>query len=425
MLTALGCMLLAAIVAPHDLECVHPSDLGYELPSPDGCGDCLRLGIAAALCGDVAILADDGQRDGPPQPGFIAMYRLDSGAWERGETLVSPASLPGDLFGASIACDGARVLVGAPGDPIGGPPGGSAWLYTQSAKGWELSAHFSPSQPIPTAQFGSAVALHGEFVAVGTSRHDRDNALDVGRVEIFQSHGNSWRRVAVIDPKQTTTSLRFGSSLAFTDAGRILAIGAPGFDSPVDRAGALYLVDQDKNDEWAIYTILQRPEAERLDRFGSDICANSRYLMVGIPGSDYGASNAGALAILSAKHPIRILCQRIEPTTSEAYLGSRLACSPVLACATLPGATTADGQIGQVRLFAVNGSELVPLIDLRTFVETPSLGAAVAVDGWRLLVTAIGNEDGIRQPGRAWIIDLSHQFKALRNRVGPTVLVQP
>lgn len=425
MVTALCCMLLAAISARHDLECVHPSDLGYELPSPDGCGDCLRWGVAAALCGDVAILADDGQRDGPPQPGFIAIYRLESGAWNRDTTLGSPASLPGDLFGASIACDGTRVLVGAPGDPIGGPPGGSAWLYTQSAKGWELSAHFSPSQPIPTAQFGSAVALHGEFVAVGTSRHDRDGALDVGRVEIFQSHDNRWHRVAVIDPKQTTTSLRFGSSLTFTDSGKILAIGAPGFDSPIDRAGALYLVDQGNNNEWAIFTIIQRSEAERLDRFGSAVCANSEYLMVGIPGSDYGASNAGALAILSAKHPIQIVSERIEPTTSEAYLGSRIACSSVLACATLPGAITADGQIGLVRLFAVNGSELDPLIDLRTFVETPSLGAAVAIDGWRFLVTAIGNEDGIRQPGRAWIIDLSHHFKALRSRADPTVLVQP
>ena len=63
MMEYLCLILLTAGAASHDVECAFPGDLGTELPTPRGCGDCLRLGVAAAAAKGLVLLADDGRRD--------------------------------------------------------------------------------------------------------------------------------------------------------------------------------------------------------------------------------------------------------------------------------------------------------------------------------------------------------------------------
>ena len=401
-------LVLAVSTAGQDLASAYPDDLGQQLPLPRGCGSCLRLGVAIALSEETLLLADDGQRDGPPEPGMIASYQRHSGDWYQQAILTAPNPLQGDLFGRSIDSEGTRVVVGAPGDPIGGPAGGSAWLLTQTPHEWLIEAHFAPSEPMPGGQFGSSVAMAGEFVAVGAPYHDIGGAWDVGRVEIFQAKNAGWERIEVLDPLELTTSMRFGTTLAFSRDGQTLCIGAPGFDTPVDRAGAVYTATRDTAGTWELSRIIQRARPTPLDRFGMAIATSSQHVLVGIPGSDIGAPNAGALALLDPSNPTRVHAEWIEPSSAGAYLGYVLASSEALVCAAMPGATTPEGHLGYVRIFRIDAGKLLPVLDIAAQDDMAPLGNAIAVDGNRIVVTSVGTEDGVPQPGRAWFIELDH-----------------
>lgn len=414
MMEYLCLILLTAGAASHDVECAFPGDLGTELPTPRGCGDCLRLGVAAAAAKGLVLLADDGRRDGPPQPGFVATFQTSPTGWQPSEALFAPGAIPGDEFGAALAYDGTHLIVGAPGDGIGGPSGGAAWIFLRTQEGWLAETCLTPLEPLPGGSFGESVALSGDLVAVGASRHDRNGASDVGRVEVFRRHHDAWHRESVIDPSSTTTSLRFGSSLEFSWNGEMLAIGAPGFDQPVDRAGAVFCTTLNREGNWSVASIIQRTRPERLDRFGQRIARTEQYVVTGIPGSDYGAANAGALAILSVKKPFTLLAERIEPTWGGARMGSQIAASPLLLGATMPGVFDSDGGQGRVRLFRVYEEDLVPFLDLIAHNTMPPLGAAIAIDGWRVVVTAIRDEDGLPEPGRAWVLELPKDIQAPR-----------
>jgi hypothetical protein len=76
-------------------------------------------------------------------------------------------------------------------------------------------------------------------------------------------------------------------------------------------------------------------------------------------------------------------------------------------------------------LFAVYEDGLEPIIDLLTHSDMPPLGAAIAIDGWRVVVTALGEEDGLPEPGRAWVIDLPSNLARVRDVVGAHPLEHP
>ena len=377
-----------------------------ELPTPVWCGDCLRLGASSAIDGDRAFLADDGRRDGPPHTGMVIEYLKRHHTWHITQLLQSPLNQVGDEFGAAMVLDGDQLLVSAPGDPVDGQPGGKAWIYTRSQGEWRIESVLSPIDPAPGMAFGHAIALRGDIAVVGTPRFDLNQNWDNGRVEIHRRMPGGWERVAVLDPPHPATSTRFGWSVAIAPGGEHVVIGAPGVDTPEDRAGAVYVAGCSRSGIWTLSSPLYGINPQPLERFGSAVATNRSLAIIGVEGANSGAEHSGEIALATiGEHP-RILAQLTEPAESGGRLGTTIAAATNRFAVTIPGHRSTKNLRGRVRIFASTSNGFMPTLDIDPGPNVPPLGASIAIDDEHLLVTAIADEDGIPQPGRAWLIPL-------------------
>ncbi|MFP8874371.1 MAG: hypothetical protein VCB42_07560, partial [Myxococcota bacterium] len=172
-----------------------------------------------------------------------------------------------DLFGASVAISGDRIIVGAPGDRGASPAhtgnwlNGAAWVYrrvealaaeqycagdpaeldypaqppTMAAPCWVLEAELNNGGRASRRYFGYAVAVEGNLAAVGQPLNV--TALSSGgqppgqfpKVFLFEYDGAQWQRKTVLEGSQNPVLQGFeffGSALALSN--ETLVVGAMG-----------------------------------------------------------------------------------------------------------------------------------------------------------------------------------------------------
>jgi hypothetical protein len=149
-------------------------------------------------------------------------------------TFEDPSATSLDQFGISVAMDGTRVLIGAMGDNNNGFFVGQAYLY--DAVSGELLQTFDDPTPTGEDQFGTSVALDGNYVLVG-ARGDDTNGSNIGQAHLFDAITGSllW---TFNDPTITSTD-EFGYSVAL-NGGRVL-VGAYRDDTQGFEVGQAYL----------------------------------------------------------------------------------------------------------------------------------------------------------------------------------------
>lgn len=181
-------------------------------------------------------------------------------AWRQLTEIASSNAGDGDQLGYSIALsgDGATLAAGAPMEGssatgINGNQGddsayssGAVYVYTRSGGGWLQQAYLKASNTGPNDQFGNAVALSADgntlavsavfedSAATGVNGNQADNSVaESGAVYLFSRTGTSWTQQAYI--KASNTGGRddgdtFGYTIALSDDGGTLAVGAPSED---------------------------------------------------------------------------------------------------------------------------------------------------------------------------------------------------
>lgn len=158
----------------------------------------------------------------------------------------------------ALSADGNTLAVGAPWEDSSATgidgneadnsadDAGAVYVYRRSDTGWRQEAYLKASNTDAGDVFGFSVALSGDGNRLaagapgedsGSSGIDSDSANDLaagaGAVYLFEFDGAKWQQRHYI--KQTVTSVadrldenQFGSTIAMSSAGDVLAIGAPG-----------------------------------------------------------------------------------------------------------------------------------------------------------------------------------------------------
>lgn len=189
----------------------------YEIgPAHPAVGE---LTVASLAISDgVIAVGDPGYEmsfDSPP--GRVHLFRAGDGSHLR--TLVSDAPSGESRFGSSVAADGGRLLVGAPGtDWI--TPYGAAYLY-QITTG-ELIRTFTPPVTDKIKNFGQTVTMSGSRAAVA-QRWGTSQLGFAGTVFLYDT--SSGELVRVLTPTAADGDDIFGYSLGM-DQGT-LAVGSP------------------------------------------------------------------------------------------------------------------------------------------------------------------------------------------------------
>lgn len=222
----------------------------------------------------------------------------------------------GDLFGYRIAmsADGRTLAVGAHGESSGATRidgdqrnnsaylSGAVYVFVRSGNTWVQQAYVKASNAETEDLFGVSVALSGDgnTLAVGAVGEDSSTRSDprsntaslAGAAYVFTRQAGVWSQQVYLKASNAESSDYFGTSIALSDDGNKLAVGAPGESSngveannDLPSAGAAYLFERN-HAIWHQTAYVKAPVPGQGDQFGRSLSlsADGLTLAVGAQG---------------------------------------------------------------------------------------------------------------------------------------------
>lgn len=208
--------------------------LSDELPQDE-------FGASVALQGDRLLVAAPGDSTtGGAQTGTVYVYRRENSEWVQEAQLTAPDGAHLDRFGGSVSLDGQWAIAGAPlDDHAGGTDAGSAYVFRREGL-WVFDAKLTASDAAAGSLFGWAVSLSVDRAVVGAFRHDVSGKRDAGAAYVFRREGGNWVQEAQLRASDAAENDYFGYSVS--QSGELIAIGARGHDHDGHiNSGAVYV----------------------------------------------------------------------------------------------------------------------------------------------------------------------------------------
>jgi hypothetical protein len=277
-------------------------------------------------------------------------------------------------FGSSITTNGSLVVTGDPSFSaiIGTTTFGQRGIV--HVFNTTTGAHIRSIEPLPAdrsitdLQFGNAIALFGDILAVSSISRQATTVSDTRGVYLFRaSTGTFITRIP-------GPAIGFGASLALH--GDILVTGSPEED---EERGAIYLHSVSTGTQLARLTASDRAEG---DNFGSAVAISPHYLLVGAPQDNTTrGTNAGSGYLFENLPPFKQVRKLTDeglspdhPTNANAQLGSSVAIRNQQLFLGAPfGDVTGDPDCGFVFEFVANRPtdlrQILPVfpLDIRGF----------------------------------------------------------
>lgn len=212
-----------------------------------------------------------------------------------------------DQYGSSVAIDGDYAIVGSSKKNALGQTMGSAFILFRDKNGankWNQVAELTVPGLLPGSNFGASVAISGGVAAVGAPFDDVQVGNE-GAVFVFYQSANNpehWNFVKKVVQADPFPGDNFGTSVALN--GDRLVVGSPLNDQSGNNAGAAYIFYRNEggNDEWGQVRKLLAATASPDDDMGRAVAMDGDHVIVGAPGVDGLFQNAGAAYIFGRNH---------------------------------------------------------------------------------------------------------------------------
>lgn len=222
-----------------------------EVPCPDA-APATEYGAAVATDGRTVVVASPrADMSGLHDSGAVDVFRLVGARSTRYAVhvarLASPAPGVSARFGAAVAVDGDWLAIGEPGAGRGTPRPGAVHLYSRTPTGWVLHESLRASAGA-VGWHGASVALAGANLLVGAPFASADGGADpgstmprAGSVEWHALIDGRWSLRRTIVPEGTVADgMGFGMGVALH--GAWAAVGAPGDDAGGEDAGTVWAI---------------------------------------------------------------------------------------------------------------------------------------------------------------------------------------
>ena len=288
-----------------------------------------QFGYSTAISADGSSMAV-GAVNKDSSAGAVYLYTYSNGEWLEQDVVKASNAEAGDRFGHSVAlsADGKTLAVGAVNEdsnatdicaPIpactaeqndnSAIDSGAVYVFTYSNGEWLEQAYVKAFNAGAGDQFGHSVALSadGDTLAVGAVAEDGpvDNfRTDSGAVYVFVRSAGTWSQQAYVRASNADSGDKFGWSVAVSDDGNTLAIGAIGEESRAtcgfggctddnqftnffENSGAVYLFTRNDN-TWSQQAYVKASNTGAGDEFGYSVslAADGDTLAVGAPFED-------------------------------------------------------------------------------------------------------------------------------------------
>jgi hypothetical protein len=278
----------------------------------------------------------------PPATGGAALRQLaylKASNAEAGDHFGCGGVLDGHAgYGAAMSADGGTIAIGSPHESSGARgingnqndnsahDAGAVYVFTRSGANWAQQAYVKASNAEAGDAFGHAVALSadGNTLAVsafwesggatGVNGNQNDNSVpQAGAVYVFTRTGSTWRQQAYIKASNTGEAGtadtfgdgdQFGYSLALSDDGNTIAVGAHTEDSrsaginadqkdnTAQSAGAVYVFTR-SGTTWAQQAYVKPANPDPGDLFGFTVALSADGSTLAAGSYDEGGSARG------------------------------------------------------------------------------------------------------------------------------------
>jgi len=322
-----------------------------KLTASDGvAGD--ELGTSTSIDGDTVAAGAYHRWTPTSEAGRAYVFHWNGASWDEEGKVTAPDGVPNDAFGWAVALSGDWLAVGAPHAWVGSPSGGGAVYIFERVEGvW----YYSQKLIRGDHAFGWSLAMDGTTLAVGSSLYPNE------RVSIYDRDGDGfWSLQATIDPADSVFN-DFGNSVGLD--GDDLVVGA-WFESTGGSFGAAYFFHR-TGSSWSQVQKIYSPGGARAETFGEAVALQGDLAIITDSGLDFDDEfeDTGAAYLYRRKGSKWAAAGKLVPSDYETY--------------------------------------------------TPYFGTAAAIDGARLLIGAAyaWDEPSESYPGAAYLYEIASGSK--------------
>jgi hypothetical protein len=277
-----------------------------------------HFGTSVALSADGTTLAvgalPSEDSNAPDSAAVHVFVRNDAGpTWVQQARIEAPNGGDADQFAGGVALDSSGATLAVAASAHDGT--GAVYVFERSNGVWTERTVLKASNAEFDDRFGDALTLSGDgtTLAVGAPNEDSaasevdgdesdNSADDAGAVYVFVEEGPAWRQEAYIKASNADDSDRFGFSVALSQDGTTLAVGArfedseatgvggEQFDEGALDSGAVYVFTRDA--QWTQQEYIKASNTGEGDTFGTSLAlsADGSTLAVGANLEDSAAT---------------------------------------------------------------------------------------------------------------------------------------
>ncbi|WP_299715649.1 hypothetical protein [uncultured Tenacibaculum sp.] len=193
-------------------------------------------------------------------------------------------------FGERVVIDGNIAVTVSRSN---GEAAGKVYVYTNDGSGnWSQQTILTASDGFAGDNFGSSIALQGNYLVVGASAQTNSAAVDTGAAYLFEYDGSTtWTEVAIFEPSDGSSDDRFGVSASIE--GNFILIGARNGSV----GGCAYLYENDGTGTFTYTETKLEPQVQSNysgARFGHDVLIKNGRAYVSGPYDYSSVGNASA-----------------------------------------------------------------------------------------------------------------------------------
>ena len=370
-------------------------------PSAPAEGD--EYGWGAAIEGDVLAVSAPYHDAAGQDTGAVFVFERIDGEWLETAYLTPEYPDSHGWFGRWIALEQGRLVIGAPYEDVIGLDGvriddsGIAYVYEKVGGEWRRTGTLLPAAPKAGASFGWSVSIWGDRIAV-SAWQDTVGDMMVGSVTTYIQRKGLWQPEAIFQPQDPTHLHMFGRDIELYE--NILVVGAPGDDTIAEDAGAIFVWHYYAN-QWNFAGKLLASDGAAADRLGSQVALQDGWLASGGYDHDTPAWSNGAVYVWKLEN-IWYFHSKLQPSDLQPgdWFGYSVDINDGILVAGSPH--RAHPETGTYRSGAAYAFELVDdrWVEIGVFGPVDAIESGASAEfGW---VTEV---DGMTSVVGAWLAD--------------------
>ncbi|MCA8944156.1 MAG: integrin, partial [Planctomycetes bacterium] len=289
-----------------------------------------QFGLSVAISGDTILVGsfneDSGNAADPNDDtlfnaGAAYVFTRSGTTWSQ-QAYLKPTTLGwNDRFGWHVTISGDTAVVsssnedsnatGVDGDATNdaASDAGAAWVFVRSGSTWSQQAFLKASNTDPSDNFGFAVAIDGDTIAVGAIGEDSaavgvggdqsdNSSSNSGAVYVFHRDGSTWSQQAYLKSDNCGQGDFFGDAVSCSgdtllagaryEDSSATGVGGDGANNAASSAGAAY-VFQRCGEVWGELAYLKASNTGSSDFFGDVVCVDGTTALVTARTEDGGS----------------------------------------------------------------------------------------------------------------------------------------